>query len=152
MYSKRTMALASRSKRLACLIFAGTDLKAWHCSYQGAQSPEAAAAQFKIWLQKYKPDVVVFESLRSAKRKGLRQKLILKALYSVARSRRIKCHKVRRGKTHRNRYDEAATLVKRFPTLKHLVPKKPAIWQAEARTIVLFEALALAIPVIDEQI
>jgi len=152
MRPKRTMALASRSKRLACLIFAGQDLKVWHCSSQGAKSPEAAAAQFKIWVQKYKPDIVVFEDLQSAKRKALRQKLILKTLYTVARNRRVKHLKIRREKAHRNRYDEAAILAKRFPTLKHLVPKKPPIWQAEARTLVFFEALTLAIPVIDERI
>ncbi len=152
MRPKRTMALASRSKRLACLIFAGQDLKVWHCSSQGAQSPEAAAMQFKIWVQKYKPDVVVFEDMHSARRKGERQKLILKALYNVARNRRVKHYKVRREKVHRNRYDEAVTLAKRFPALKHLVPARPPIWQAEARTLVLFEALALAIPVIDERI
>ena len=98
MRPKRTMALASRSKRLACLIFAGQDLKVWHCSSQGAQSPEAAAMQFKIWVQKYKPDVVVFEDMHSARRKGERQKLILKALYNVARNRRVKHYKVRARK------------------------------------------------------
>lgn len=152
MRPKRTMALASRSKRLACLIFAGQDLKVWHCSYQGSKSPEAAAAQFKTWVRKYKPDVVVFEDMQSAKRKGLRQKMILKALYNVVRNRRIKHHKIRHEKKHPNRYDEAAILAKQFPTLKHLVPKKPPIWQAEARTLVFFEALSHAIPVIDEWI
>ena len=152
MRGKRTMALASRTKRLAFLVFVGQELKDWGCSWQGAQSPEAAGKQFKHWLHKYKPDRVVFEHIKSAKRKGPRQQLILKELHKVARNRRISFHRVERQKTFSNLYQEAFELGARFPVLKHLVPNKPRIWQAEAANLVYFEALDLAAPVIDTKL
>ncbi len=147
---KRTLVFAIRSKRLACLIFSEGDLKDWHCSYRGAKSQKTAREKLKYWLKKYHPDMVIFEHAKSAKRKGTRQHLILEELYKLVQNKQIKYRRVERHKVHRNQYDEAARLGERFPILKDHVPQKPPIWEAEASSLIFFEALALALPIIDE--
>ena len=52
---------------------------------------------------------------------------------------------------YRNIYEEAAAIARRYPTLKHKLPKKPRIWETEPRRIIYFEAMALALAVLDDE-
>ena len=50
--------------------------------------------------------------------------------------------------TH-NKYEDAKALAERFPELLPWGPKKRRIWEPEPRNTIYFEALALALQIID---
>lgn len=54
-----------------------------------------------------------------------------------------------RQQQHANMYEEAAVLAKHYPQLRPWLPKQPPIWMPEPRNTVYFEALAMALQVLD---
>ena len=56
---------------------------------------------------------------------------------------------VQRVQRFANKHEEAKALVERFPDILPWKPKRPEIWETEPRNMVYFEALALALEVLD---
>ena len=146
------LAISVRSTGLGMALFAGEELIASRVSKTAANgSYQEMKTKVGDWLVKYSPNVVVFESLQSAKRKGDRQRHALRHLPSVARRFNCSVEIVDRVQIHANKFDEAVSLARRFKSLSDRVPPKPNIWEGEPHFVALFEAVALGVIAIDKR-
>ncbi len=145
------LAIALR-RDLACMVYLqGKSLKDWRVSHKAARTPGDGVSVLRNWLAIYEPDVVICQNPDSAGRKSERNVAILKAMARAISDADVMDLLVTRGFQYRNIYEEAAVIARRYPALKHKLPKKPRIWETEPRRIIYFEAMALALFVLDEQ-
>ncbi|MEP0313230.1 hypothetical protein [Hyphomonas sp.] len=145
----RVLAIAVASGRMGYVFFSGDRLCDWGIARQASKSPKLAEAQARVWIKRLRPDVVVTEKIDNGSRKGDRTKRVIKAVTKAASAPHILDVVVPRIRSFKNKYDEAMALVDRFPELDTWVPRRRRIWEAEPRTTIYFEALALALVVID---
>ncbi|MFC3615624.1 hypothetical protein ACFORG_17845 [Lutimaribacter marinistellae] len=145
------LAVAVR-RDLACMMYLqGKTLKDWRVSHKAARSPGDGVSVLRTWMAIYEPDVVICQNPDSAGRKSARNILILTAMARVISDADVLDLLVTRRYAYRNIYEEAAMIARRYPALKQKLPKKPRIWETEPRRIIYFEAMALALAVLDEQ-
>jgi hypothetical protein len=140
----RTLSVAVRTGRMACVVLDGGDLVIWAASREAVKTQASAAKKLQRWIKEFRPETIVTENPDSAGQKRGEQIKILKTLACVAEDQPILNMVVRRQKRFRNAYLEAEDLGRQFPDLVHLVPKKPPIWKSEPYNLAWFEALALA--------
>ena len=138
------LAISACSKRIAYVFFMGDDLRDWRVSETAARGPNEAATHTQIWVNELKPEVVVTEKIAAAKKKGEKAKNLIAAVARTAEHNYVLDVSVDRPDIHANKYDEAAALAGRYPELKAWLPRKRRFFENEPRSIVLFEALALA--------
>lgn len=127
----------------------GKALKDWRVSHKAARTPGDGVHVLKGWMTMYEPDVVICQNPDTAGRKGDRNVAILKAMARAISDEDALDLLVTRRFEYRNIYEEAAAIARRYPELKHKLPKKPRIWETEPRRIIYFEAMALALFVLD---
>jgi hypothetical protein len=127
----------------------GLHLEDWRASRKAAKSEANAVSALRIWLETYQPQRIILENADMAQLKGDKKRFILRALARVAEDHEALNIEVIRQQTYANMFEEAAILVKRYPQLQGWQPKKPPIWMPEPRTTVYFEALAMALQVLD---
>lgn len=144
------LAIALR-RDLACAVYLqGTKLKDWTVSHKAARSPKDAAAGMKNWLNIYRPEVVIAQNPDNAGRKSARNLANLRAIARVIADENVLDLLITRRFKYDNIYEEAEAISRRYPELRHKLPKKPRIWETEPRRIIYFEAMALALHVIDD--
>lgn len=145
------MAVAIRHQSLAAVIFDDGALFDWRTVEKPARKADLAARQVKSWLQIYQPHVVVSENPDTAKRKAERQKTSLAAIAKVFEDDDAMNILLARHQNYANRFAEAQALAERFPVLKgydRSATRK--FWDPEDYYIPLFEALKLALQVLDD--
>lgn len=147
--SGRTLVLALRRNTLCCLYMEGLQLEDWRASRKASKSAGNAVSAMRIWLETYQPDCIITENADMAQRKGDKKRAILRALAQVAADHEALNVEVIRQQQHANMYEEAAVLAKHYPQLRPWLPKQPPIWMPEPRNTVYFEALAMALQVLD---
>lgn len=140
----RVMAVAARTKRIACVILEDGLPVTWDAAGKRAKTPEKAAMKLRAWIEEHKPDVLVTENPDTAVRKGKRQIAILKAFQAVGEELPVRHLVVRRERKFANVYEEAAAFGVQFPDFAGLVPRQNKPWESEGHNVVCFEALALA--------
>ena len=113
-------------------------------SRQGGADPDAAVAVLRQWLALYRPEMVICQNPDAPGRKGRLAIAILMALSRALEDAAVQEIFVTPNKHHANVYVEAQALIRCYPTFPKAPPKQPPIWCAEPRSIVYFEALALA--------
>lgn len=128
----------------------GKTLEDWRVSHKAARTPGDGVSVLRNWMAIYEPDIVISQNPDSAGRKSARNVSILKAMARVTSDADVLDLLVTRRYVYRNIYEEAAEITRRYPILKHKLPKKPRIWETEPRKIIYFEAMALALAVLDE--
>lgn len=144
----RVLALAASSGRIGYICLQNSEIISWGMSRKASRNPALAVEQAKIWIDKFKPDVVVTEKLEKGCRKGVNTKALIEAVNVVAANENLFDVSVTRPRSFKNKYEEAAALAERFPVLQPWVPQRK-IWDSEPRHTTLFEALALALAVIE---
>ncbi len=144
MAALRLLALATATGRVGAVCLSGGQLKDWQVSNKAARSPELAAEQLEIWIDRLTPDVVVTEAPEGAARKGDKTKALTAAMAQVAAARDLLDVAVARPRDYPNKYDEAEALALRHPEIRAWLPPKRRFFDNEPRNTVLFEALALA--------
>lgn len=144
MTSRRVLAVAAATGRVAYVYFIDGKPALWGISEKAANSPLLAAHQTAKWLAAYTPDVVVIEEIRPNSRKGELTKYLLAAIADTAHERKCEVMTVPRVQRFKNKYEEAEALAALFPSLRAWLPERPRIWEAEPRNILIFEAIALA--------
>lgn len=147
--SGRTLVLALRGSLLCCLYMEGVHLEDWRASRKGARSADNAVSILRIWLETYQPDCIIIENTDMAQRKGDKKRGILSTLARVAEDHEALNIEVIRQQEYVNMYEEAEALAVRYPQLRPWLPKQPPIWMPEPRNTVYFEALAMALQVLD---
>ncbi|MEX0957312.1 MAG: hypothetical protein WDZ83_19115 [Rhizobiaceae bacterium] len=149
MRGQKVLAIAAGTGRVAYVFFVGQRLHYWQLSYAASHSPTDAARYAKAWIEQMRPDVVVTEKVTMRSRKGRQAKMNLEAIVRVAERELLFDIQVERPHRFPNKYTEAEAFAERFPELARWVPRKRRLWDPEPKNITIFEALALALEVID---
>ncbi len=145
----RVLAIAVATGRVGYALLVGDSLEDWKLSKKASRSPKEASKHVTAWIEFFKPDVVVTEKINEHSRKGHHAKKLIAAIAGVAENHDLLDVAVTRIRAFKNKYEEARALATRFPQLRPQLPREPRIWQSEPFGTIYFEALALALAVID---
>lgn len=146
---RRLLAIAVGFGRVAQVFLVDGALTDWRVSRAAGATATTAARQARIWFEKLRPEVVVTEQISSDSPKRARSRAMNKAIMNAAAVAQLYDIAVPRVRSHANKHAEAAALAKRFPELAPQLPRPRRAWDAEPRNLLYFEALALAVSVID---
>ena len=146
----KVLAIAAATGRIGYVFLIGGKLRDWGLSKKAATSAAATKAQTKKWIASLSPDVVVTEDVPNSSTKSKKTRSLIAAIKRVAENTDLLDISVRHIQSFKNKYAEAAAFGERFPAIRAWVPKQPRIWETEPRHTTIFEALALALVVIDQ--
>jgi hypothetical protein len=146
---KRVLAVAVASGKMAYVFLIDGKLKDWHCSRAASLSPPKGRSLLRRAVARLEPDLVVSEDPFKPTRKSGSSKDSLYALVQELTDSATPHRLVQRGQQFANKYEEAHVLAKRFPALAPWLPKTPKIWEAEPVSAIYFEALSMAVLIID---
>lgn len=141
--------MAAATGRIAYVYFENGELADFALSHSASQSPAHAAKYARKWIEMLRPDVVITEKITSQSRKGSKTHSLIRALAKEAAQHELQDISVVRQQKFANKYKEAEAYAKRFPDLLHVLPRQPKIWEKEPLNTTYFEALALALPIVD---
>lgn len=147
----RVLGVAAATGRIGCVLLIEGKPHHWLLSKTAARSREDAVRFAKDWITRLRPDTVVTEKTAKPCRKGKKTKGLIQAVAKVAADAGVYDIAVERPRRYKNKYVEAAALAERFPDLKARLPKHPKLWQTEPHTTTIFEALVLALEVVDRE-
>ena len=145
------LGIAVASCRVGYVFLVDRKLYGWSISRQAAASPKEAARFVKAWIHRMHPDVVVMERVHKRCRKGRSARAIIAAIATVAANAELYDIAIPRVQRFPNKYLEADHLVGLYPELRPRLPKPRNLWDSEPRNTSIFEALALALDVIDRK-
>ncbi|MBO6727338.1 MAG: hypothetical protein JJ911_16895 [Rhizobiaceae bacterium] len=145
----KVLAIAAGTGRIAYVFLVGKKLRYWHVSYAASYSPSDAASHARGWIAQVQPDVLVIQRRGKGYRKGRQASANMEAIAQVAEQQNLIDIEVEKRRRFPNKYSEAEALAKRFPELQRWVPKARRLWDPEPKNITIFEALALALEVVD---
>lgn len=151
MTGSRVLAVAVASGRVGYVFLVRGKLYSWQLSRKAVESPEDAVRFAKGWIDRMRPDVVVTEKLTTRCRKGQAARAATEAIARIAEDASLFDVSVERPHFHANKYAEAEALADRFPELRSRLPRRRRLWDSEPRNTTIFEALALALAVIDRE-
>lgn len=141
---ERVLAISVRATGMGMALFEDdAPILALVSQTAGSGSYPVRKATLVKWLERFQPDIVVFENTASARRKGRRQRDALRHLARAARTFPCAVRIVDRTQSHANKFQEAQSLAQSFPVLRDRVPRKPRIWEGEPHFVALFEAVAI---------
>jgi hypothetical protein len=147
MTAYKVLGIAVATGKIGYALLEGERLADWGLSREASRSPKRAAAKVRGWIELLKPEAVVTERLIKKSRKRGKTIALLAAIAKTARKASAVHATVPRVRLHKNKYEEAAMLVKRYPELRSRLPEKPPIWLPEPPNMIIFEALTLALSV-----
>lgn len=151
MPGRRVLGIAVASGRVGfVLMFRGRPCQ-WGLSRTAAESVADAKRIAGQWIARFRPDVVVTEKTTTRCRKGKKTKELIEAIASVAAEAELYDLAVPRPKPVPNKYAAAEALADRFPDLQPRLPDPRNLWDSEPRNITIFEAVALALVVVDRE-
>lgn len=140
------MGVAVTSGRIGYVVLS-PDFKLidWGVSRVACQTPETAAAKVLEWIELLYPGAVVTERVGSNARKRGKTLDLMKAVYRSVQDSDVISVTTTKVRHHKDKYREARVLAEEFPELLNLVPNKPACWLNRPKSMILFEALAIAL-------
>ncbi len=151
MAALKLLAFSAATGRVGSVFFIGKRLMDWQMSGKAAHDGNGAAAHAQRLIDRYQPDIVVTQDLRSAGSKGARSHNVTAAIAQTAADNDLLHVAIPRPRTFDNKYAEAEMLAERYPEVAAWKPQKRRTFDNEPRNTVLFEALALAEAVIDQR-
>lgn len=150
MAALRVLSVAVAKGRAGYSFLVGGDVKDWGVSVKAVTSTTEIAGWLQDLINRLKPNVVVSEKLTAQCRKGSNTKTLIAVAAEIASHNCVLDVEVERPRNHSCKYTEAAALAERYPEMRGWLPKKRKYWSSEPRNTILFEALALAVAVIDK--
>ena len=123
----------------------------WGLSLVASQSPRAIYDHTLGWIEYYQPELVVTERIGRLSRKGAVSRTLTNATLKAAQDSDVAIACVDRVQRYQNKYVEAEVLAERFPELEPWLPSVRRLWDSEPRSTIIFEAVALAHSVIEQQ-
>lgn len=145
----RVLSVAAATGRIGYVYFEGGQPVDWALTRKASRSPKDAAAYARNWITLLRPDVLITEKVGRHTRKGAKTRALIAAIATEAASHALHDIAVPRQQHYPNKYTEAAVYAERFHELRPLLPAKRRIWDKEPPNITYFEAVALALTVID---
>lgn len=145
----RVLSVAVASGRAGYVFIANGQLFDWGITVKATSSPTEIAGFVQGLINELKPDVVVTEKCGEESRKGKRSRKLIGAITKTASHNYVLDVAAPRPRQHQSKYEEAAELAKRYPEVAGYLPeRKRRIFDFEPRSMIIFEALALAEAVI----
>lgn len=144
----RILAFAAASGRVGHVFLRSGQLMDWGLSRMASMSPERAARHASRLIEKLKPDVVITEDVPKTSTKSQLTRSLIAAIARVAEEAKLLDIRTR-TKTFANKYAEAAALAEQFAELRAWLPPRRRLWDPEPQNTVIFEALALALIVVN---
>ena len=147
---KRVLAIAVASGKVAYVFLIDGMLKDWHCSRAASLSAPKGRSLLRRAVARFEPSLVVTEDPFKPTRKSGSSLEVLNALVQDLTDSATPHRLVQRDQQFANKYDEAQALTNRFPGIAPWLPKTPKIWEAEPVSAIYFEALSMAVLIIDD--
>ncbi len=145
----RVLAISAATGRVGYVYFENGELADFALSHTASKSPKHASKYAKNWIEMLRPEVVITEKITKRSWKSKNTHALIRAMAREASKHELHDVSVARQQHFPNKYVEADVYTKRFPDLLRVLPRKPKIWQKEPPNTTYFEAIALALPVID---
>lgn len=145
----KLLSVAAATGRVGYVFLIDGQLINWGVSRKAWRSTAHAAGVLQMWINEYRPNVVVTEKFEGDTRKAAKSQLITHALVNTAAHNYVLDVAVSRVQRYANKYEEAAALAARYPDLAPWVPKRRPLLDIEPRSTMIFEALSLAQTVLD---
>ena len=142
---RRALAIAAASGRVGYVLLEDMRPELWGLSRKASRGAVDASEVAANWIERIRPDLVVTEKILAGSAKGPKTRDIIAAITAVAELADVLDLQVARHQAYPSKYDEAKALAADFPELAHLLPDERKPWQSEPRTMIYFEALALAL-------
>ncbi|MEJ8560028.1 hypothetical protein QTO30_01385 [Yoonia sp. GPGPB17] len=143
------LAIAVASGKVGYVYIAGGHLQDWGITLKATKSANDLVGFVQELMKELKPDVVVTEKRTAGCRKGERTKGLIHAIAELASHNPVLDVSVVRPRGYPSKYEEADALAQQYPEIAGYLPKqRRRIFDFEPRSMVLFEALALADAVI----
>ena len=139
------LAIAVASGKAGYVYLSDGKLQDWGITVKAAKNATDLAGFAQNLFNNLKPDVVVTENCAKGSRKGSTSRRLIGAIAHLASQNAVLDVSVLRPRRYPSKYEEAEDLAKKHPeTVGYLPSKKRRIFDFEPRSMVLFEALALA--------
>lgn len=149
MTSRSVLAVAVASGRAGYVFLQDDALQDWGITVTKSNTTTQMAGFAQELITEHKPDVVVTQKLDEACRKGRTAQSLIRAVAEVASHNPVLDLAVVRPRNYPTKFEEAIALAGQHPEISGYLPKrKRRIYEFEPRGMVLFEALALAEPII----
>lgn len=143
------LAIAVATGKVSYVYLSGGRLQDWGISLKVAKSSADLVGFVQELIEELKPDVFVTEKCGKGCRKGDRAKALIRSVAEIASHNPVLDVSVQRPRGFPSKYEEAQALAKEYPEIEGYLPKqRRRIFDFEPRSMVLFEALALADAVI----
>ena len=147
MEANRVLAIAVATGRVGYVFLVDKKLYGWSLSRKTAESTEQAARFAKDWIDRMRPDVVVYEKITDGWRKGEAVRAVIGAIALVAEDEPLFDVAIPRPHRFLNKFEEAEAFADQYPELRPRLPKRRKLWNSEPRNTTIFEALVLALEV-----
>ncbi|MCP4289289.1 MAG: hypothetical protein GY792_33520 [Gammaproteobacteria bacterium] len=146
----KLLAIAVRSGKIGHVFLIDKRLRDWDLSRKASKSPVHAAEYAQQLINKLEPTLLVSERLDPNSRKSAASKQNIRAIAGVGEHNYLLDVSVPRKQAETNKVAEARELAGRFPEIRSWVPRPRRLWETEPRYLTVFEALGLAVQVIDQ--
>ena len=149
MAALRVLSVAVASGRAGYVFLVGNKLYDWGITVKGVKSATELAGFVQSLINDLKPDVVATEKCDDDSRKGKRSRKLIRTIAETASHNYVLDVSVARSRGFPSKYEEATHLVSQYPEVAGYLPeRKRRIFDFEPRSMIIFEALALAEQVI----
>ncbi len=143
------LAVAVATGKVSYVYLSGGRLQDWGIGLKVTKSSNDLVGFVQELINELKPDVVVTEKCGKGCRKGDWARAHIRSIAALASHNPVLDVSVQRPRGFPSKYDEAHALAKAYPGIEGYLPKhRRRIFDFEPRSMVLFEALALADAVI----
>ena len=146
---RNVLAVAAASTKIGhVFLIDGTPFD-WGSSKDASDSPRQAYRYTAKKIAYYRPELLVTELVTDTCKKGQYSRSLINTIAKAAQEADIRWCLVARQQHYPNKFREARALTKRFPDLTSTLPRRRLWWQTEDQRMIIFEALALGLSVVE---
>ena len=146
---RNVLAMAAASGKLGYVFLINGVPFDWGASKEASGSPRQAFQYATKKIAYYRPELLVTELVSDESKKGQYSRSLINMIAKAAQEADIQWCLVARQQHYPNKYQEAQALAERFPDLEATLPPRRHWWQTEDQRMIIFEALALGLSVVD---
>ena len=148
----KVLAVAAANRRVGYAYFENNDLVYWTISTKAGEKPLDAVAVTQDLVTRFAPAVLVSQQLTPTLTKSKNTREIIAAIARTGKNNDLISIAVPRLRKHKNKYEEAKALAKIFPQVADYLPQPRQLHHSkEPRNTVLFEAIALAVTLFEDE-
>ena len=145
----KILSIAIASGKIGYVFLIDNMLMDWGLSVRASKTPGLAKCKAQEWIDFYRPDIVVVEKTAKYSRKSIRTHSLIEAVANLCTDRKQQFIAIERQQTYPNKYDEMDALCLQFPQISGWMPDKRQPWDAETNDAIYFEALSMAVTLIE---